>query len=54
MPATRKRLRLPDYDYQALGPYFVTVCLQRRDPLFGRVENGKILLSDIGVLVSEI
>ncbi len=33
----RKRLRLKDYDYSQNGMYFVTICTQNRECLFGDV-----------------
>jgi len=44
----RKNMRLATFDYRNPGPYFVTICLNTREPLFGRVENGLMLLNDPG------
>lgn len=33
----RKLLRLQDYNYSQNGTYFVTVCTQNREPIFGNV-----------------
>lgn len=37
---TRRRQRLEGFDYTTAGCYFVTVCVQDRLPLFGRVVTG--------------
>ena len=33
----RKLLRLQGYDYSKNGAYFVTICTQNREPIFGTV-----------------
>jgi REP element-mobilizing transposase RayT len=47
----RRSIRLPGYDYAAAGAYFVTVCTQNRQPLFGEVQNGEMCLSEAGHIV---
>jgi len=49
---TRKRLRLPAYDYTRTGPYFVTICLSDRTPLFGTVDGHEMKPSPHGVIVA--
>jgi putative transposase len=44
----RRSIRLKGYDYSQEGLYFVTLCVQDRVCLFGRVENGFLALSDFG------
>lgn len=39
---TRKRLRLPEYDYAKPGAYFVTICTHPRRPLFGTVVGADV------------
>ncbi len=36
----RRSIRLKGYDYTQAGLYFVTICLQDRKWLFGKIENG--------------
>ena len=36
------------YDYSRAGAYFVTVCVNSRQNLFGDIEDGKMALSDAG------
>jgi hypothetical protein len=49
----RQSIRLKGYDYSSPGAYFVTICLQNRAHLFGKVENGIILLNDAGIMVDK-
>ena len=37
----RKQIRLKDYDYSQNGAYFVTVCAQNREMLFGDIDDVK-------------
>lgn len=43
--------RLKGWDYSNPGYYFVTICTKNREHFFGRVEKGKMLLSDIGNII---
>jgi REP element-mobilizing transposase RayT len=47
----RKSIRLRDYDYSANGAYFVTVCVQRREGLFGNIVDDAMDLTDAGRMV---
>ncbi len=44
----RKLTRLKGYDYSHNGYYFVTICTKDREEWFGKVENGKMVLSTSG------
>lgn len=44
----RKSLRLQDYDYSSEGAYFVTICTQHRQCLFGEVRDDTMHLSAFG------
>lgn len=44
----RKTTRLKEYDYSAAGYYFVTVCAQDKEHIFGKVVNGAMVLNDAG------
>ena len=48
----RKSIRLLDYDYSQNGMYFVTICTQNRQCIFGDIKNGKMMLSDIGKITN--
>ncbi len=38
----RRSIRLQGYDYSQAGAYFVTICVNQRQPLLGEIENGII------------
>lgn len=44
----RRSIRLKGYDYSQPGWYFVTLCTQNREMLFGDVVNGKMVLNSGG------
>ncbi|MCD6234217.1 MAG: hypothetical protein J7K63_04165 [Candidatus Marinimicrobia bacterium] len=37
----RRSIRLKGYDYSQAGAYFVTMCTQNRECLFGEIVDGK-------------
>ncbi|MBW8049670.1 MAG: transposase [Cytophagales bacterium] len=43
--------RLKGWDYANPGFYFVTGCVQNRECVLGRIENGKMILSNAGEMV---
>ena len=45
--------RLVGRDYSRPGAYFVTICTRNRVCWFGGVQNGKMVLSDIGKIVHD-
>ena len=53
-PPNRKPNRLPDYDYDQNGAYFITICTQDRKPILGHIVGGgaldapSVILSQIG------
>jgi REP element-mobilizing transposase RayT len=51
---SRRSIRLPGYDYAQLGTYFVTMCTQGRERLFGEVVNGNMALNDAGKMVQSV
>ena len=53
MRPRRKSMRLEGYDYTEEGAYFVTVVTQGREMLFGRVENGEMVLNAFGRIVED-
>jgi REP element-mobilizing transposase RayT len=46
-------LRLGDYDYSQEGIYFVTICTQDHKHFFGKIENGKMVLNEIGKIAEK-
>ncbi len=49
----RRSVRLKNYDYSQAGAYFVTICTQKKEYLFGTIKDGKIVLNDAGEIVNE-
>ncbi len=49
----RRSIRLKGYDYAQAGLYFVTLCVQNRKCLFGRIEKGEMILNDAGKMVEK-
>ena len=49
----RRSIRLPGYDYGQAGAYFVTVCAQNQQCVFGNVEAGMMHLNVLGEIVQE-
>ncbi len=47
----RKSIRLKGYDYSQAGLYFITICVQNRESLFGEIVNEKMILNDAGKMV---
>jgi REP element-mobilizing transposase RayT len=47
----RHSIRLKGYDYSQAGYYFVTICVQDREWLFGKIEHGEMKLNDAGKMV---
>ena len=52
-PAKHKRrsIRLKGYDYSQAGLYFITICIQDREMLLGKIKNDEMLLNDAGKMV---
>ncbi|MGF1614694.1 MAG: hypothetical protein ACFCVA_12530 [Gammaproteobacteria bacterium] len=50
----RHSIRLQGYDYSQAGAYFVTVCTQKRECLFGEIVNGNMRLNDAGRMVQAV
>jgi REP element-mobilizing transposase RayT len=47
----RRSIRLRGYDYSREGLYFITICTQNRECLFGEITNGKMILNEYGKIV---
>lgn len=44
----RRSIRLKGYDYSQSGLYFITICCDNRENRFGVIENGKMILNELG------
>jgi len=47
----RRSIRLKGYDYSQGGLYFITICTQNRLCFFGEIENGEMILNDVGMMI---
>ena len=45
--------RLQTWDYSSEGSYFITICTKNSQHFFGKVKDGKMILSEIGKVVEE-
>lgn len=50
----RKEHRLKTYDYSKANFYFITINTYKKQNIFGKIENNKMLYNDIGKLTNEI
>ncbi|HUT15100.1 MAG TPA: transposase [Anaerolineae bacterium] len=50
----RRSIRMRGYDYTEPGAYFVTICTQNRECLFGDVVDSEMVLNDAGRLVQSV
>ncbi len=50
----RRSIRLRNYDYSQAGSYFVTICTQNKQCLFGEINNGQMVLNKAGKIVDFI
>ena len=50
----RRSIRFKGYDYSQTGAYFVTICTQNRECLFGDIVNEKMVLNDAGRMIQTI
>jgi len=44
----RRSIRLPEYDYTQEGAYYITICIRNRESLFGKISNGRMVLTKCG------
>jgi REP element-mobilizing transposase RayT len=49
----RRSIRLKGYNYSWVGMYFVTICVQHRECLFGEIMDGEMVLNDAGQMVKK-
>ena len=50
----RRSIRLKDYDYSQQGAYFVTICAENRECLFGQIVDTTMRLNESGELIQRI
>ena len=49
----RKHIRLSGFDYSQPGSYFITICCHNRARLFGKIENGTMVLNELGATIEK-
>ncbi len=49
----RKSIRLKGYDYSKTGLYFITLCVEDKQHLFGDVIDGKMILNPLGQIAND-
>lgn len=49
----RRSIRLHGYDYSQEGLYFITICVQNRENIFGDISNGIMNLNAIGKIAAD-
>lgn len=49
----RRSIRLKGFDYTQPGAYFVTICAQNRECLFGNIVDGEMVLNQAGQTIAE-
>ena len=49
----RHSIRIKGYDYSSPGFYFITICSRDRQPLFGEIKNGEMVLSELGKIIQK-
>lgn len=50
----RRSIRLKGYDYSKEGMYFITICTQNRENLFGEIIDNKMVLNTAGDMIEKI
>jgi len=50
----RRSIRLKEYDYSLDGMYFVTICVQDKQCLFGKIVDNEMILNKNGQIVKMI
>ena len=53
VPPNRHSVRLLTYNYDAAGPYFVTLCTLEREPTIGAINADAVVLSGLGQIVHD-
>jgi putative transposase len=49
----RRSIRLQGYDYSQAGAYFITICTNNRECLFGEIIDNKMSFKNFGIIVSD-
>ncbi|MBW2185548.1 MAG: transposase [Deltaproteobacteria bacterium] len=49
----RRSNRLAGYDYSQGGVYFITICTDNKECLFGEIVNGHMMMNNLGKIVAD-
>ncbi|MGK7879848.1 MAG: transposase [Crocosphaera sp.] len=49
----RRSMRLKNYDYSQAGAYFITICTQHKQCIFGDIKKGKMRLNHLGAIADQ-
>ncbi|MEZ0609610.1 transposase [Fibrella sp. WM1] len=49
--ASRRSIRLKEYDYASDGAYFVTICTQHKEDRFGYIAHDEMVLNEAGRMI---
>ncbi|MDR0833579.1 MAG: hypothetical protein LBN93_05265, partial [Candidatus Symbiothrix sp.] len=49
----RRSIRLKKYNYAQEGLYFVTICTQNRECIFGKIIDGAMVLNEVGKMACD-
>ena len=49
----RRSIRLKNYDYASDGAYFMTICTQHKEYMFGNIIDGKMVLNSAGEMIKK-
>jgi len=49
----RQSIRLRGYDYSQAGAYFITICTHKRQPFFGDIVDGVMMMNAAGIMVEK-
>ncbi|MCL1902134.1 MAG: hypothetical protein FWG18_00720 [Alphaproteobacteria bacterium] len=47
----RRTIRKRGYDYSNPGAYFITICTHEKQCIFGHIQNGEMILNNVGKIV---
>jgi REP element-mobilizing transposase RayT len=49
----RKSIRLKGFDYGSEGAYFITICVQNRECIYGHIKDGVFAANEAGMMVDQ-
>ena len=49
----RRSIRLPGYNYSQPGAYFITLCAEQRQCIFGDIVDGQMILNQYGAIIAD-